>query len=227
VTDALLPWLPAFMVVLLGSVALIAAAAAATPAARRIWLGVIATVAALTLAATLWQAWAAGHQIVELTKHDQSKELAAQVKSLKEQVVELQESTRVRSLGADAATKLTGFLRQFGGHKVVVSCAPNDIEAYQYASQIANVLKAANWDARGPETTTIFGDVRAMAINVYDNGGRASDTAKILLDALAKAGIPYQSRVPPSEAMPADEAVELFIGAKPGQPATAAGGTAH
>jgi hypothetical protein len=66
-----------------------------------------------------------------------------------------------------------------------------------------------------------------MGINVYDNGGHGSDTAKILLDALAKLGVPYQSRVPPSEAAPDDEAVELFIGTKPEQPAMAAAGTAH
>ncbi len=41
---------------------------------------------------------------------------------------------------------------------------------------------------------------------------------KILLAGLAKSGIPYQSRVPPSEALPETETVELFIGTKPAQP---------
>jgi hypothetical protein len=131
----------------------------------------------------------------------------------------LKESTRSRTLSADTAAKLADYLRPFGTHKVVVSCAPDDIEAYRYATQIADVLKAANWDARGPETTTIFGDVRAMGINVYDSGGHGLDTAKILLDGLAKFAIPYQSRVPPSEALPESDTVELFISAKPAQPA--------
>ena len=85
-------------------------------------------------------------------------------------MAKLKESTRGRTLSADTAARLADYLRPFGAHEVVVSCAPDDIEAYRYATQIADVLKAANWDARGPETTTIFGAVRAMGINVYDDG---------------------------------------------------------
>ncbi len=226
-TGVLLPWLPGFTVIVLCALALAAAAAPATSAAKQVRLGVIAVVGALTLGVAVWQARSASDQIARLIRHDQSKELAAQVKFLQEEIVRLKESTRARSLGAETASKLADYLRPFGSRKIVVSCAPNDIEAYRYATDIANVLKAANWDAHGPETTTIFGDVRAMGINVYNNGGRTSDTEKILLDALAKFGIPYQSRVPPSEAMPDNGAVELFIGAKPEQPGMAASSTAH
>jgi hypothetical protein len=66
-----------------------------------------------------------------------------------------------------------------------------------------------------------------MGINVYANDGPTSDTAKILLDGLAKFAIPYQSRVPPGEAIPDSETVELFIGSKPQQPAPGPVGTAR
>ena len=72
------------------------------------------------------------------------------------------------------------------------------MEAYQYANQLVNILKAANWEAQGPQVTKIFGDVRAPGVNVYVNGDNSSDTAKILLDGFAKFNIPYQSRVTPS-----------------------------
>jgi transposase InsO family protein len=227
VTEKLLPWLPVLLVIALTVLGLAAVAApAAGKAAKRLRLGAIAIIGLLTLAATIWQGSAAAARIARLMRNDRSETLAAQVKTLEEQVAQLKESTRVRSLPADTATKLADYLRPFGRRKIVVSCAPNDIEAYRYATDIANVLKAANWDARGPEATTIFGDIRAMGINVYDNDGRTADTAKILLDALTKFAIPYQSRVPSSEAMADSEAVELFIGSKPQQPALRPG-TAH
>ncbi|HUC73046.1 MAG TPA: hypothetical protein VMS01_17795 [Stellaceae bacterium] len=227
VTEKLLPWLPVLLVIALTVLGLAAVAApAAGKAAKRLRLGAIAIIGLLTLAATIWQGSAAAARIARLMRNDRSETLAAQVKTLEEQVAQLKESTRVRSLPADTATKLADYLRPFGRRKIVVSCAPNDIEAYRYATDIANVLKAANWDARGPEATTIFGDIRAMGINVYDNDGRTADTAKILLDALTKFAIPYQSRVPSSEAMADSEAVELFIGSKPQQSALRPG-TAH
>ena len=222
---AFAPWLPALLVLILSAVAAaVGTAPAAVPAAKRTRMTGIVLLGALAVAATVWQAHSAADRIARLTRENQSSQLAAQVKSLEGQIAKLKESTRSRSLSADTAAKLADYLRPFGTHKVVVSCAPDDIEAYRYATQIADVLKAANWDARGPETTTIFGEVRAMGINVYDNPGHGSDTAKILLDGLAKSAVPYQSRVPPSEALPESDTVELFISAKPAQPATAASG---
>ena len=95
---------------------------------------------------------------------------------------------------------------------------PDDIEAYRYATELVNVLKSANWDARGPED---HDDIRRHQIDGHQCLRRAagrSDTTKILLTGLAKFGIPYQSRVPPSEALPDNQTVELFIGAKPSPP---------
>lgn len=215
-TGSLLPGLPVLLVVALSGLAL---ASALTPAAgaitKRMRAVAIAVLGILAVATTVWQARASGEQIARLKQNDKSKELASQIRSLEDQVAKLKESTRLRSLGTDTASKLADYLRPFGSHKVVVSSIPNDIEAYRYATEIADALKAAQWDARGPETTGIFGDIHAMGINIYDNAGQGSDTAKVLIGALTKFGLPYQSRVPPTEALQSGT-VELFIGTKPG-----------
>lgn len=218
VVSPTLPWVPALLIAALSALAL----AAATFPARRTFvrqsrLAAIAILGISALATTVWQVWTDGEEIARLTRHDRSTELQIRVKSLEQQLAKLKESTRGRSFAGDTAAKLTNYLRSFGNHKVVVSCIPNDVEAYQYATEIVDALKAANWDARGPETTTIFGKVSAMAVNVYDNAGSGSDTAKILLDGFAKFGIPYKTRVPPADMLDPG-AVELFIGTKPVQP---------
>lgn len=220
-TGLLLPWLPPLLVAILSASALVAAGAGVR--GRRSRLMALAVIGGLALAATVWQAKAGADRVARLVAQDRTKQLMAEVEALQQQLDQVKQSTRLRSLSADTAIKLADYLRPFGRHKVVVSCAPNDIEAYRYATQIADVLKTANWDASGPETTAIFGDVRAMGINVYNNSAQPSDTVKILLDGLAKFGIPYQSRVPPSAALPETETVELFVGAKPGPAATAVG----
>jgi hypothetical protein len=218
-TDASASWLPGLLVLVLSAAAVVVVAAPpAAGAVKRRRLIAIAFLGILAVAATVWQARRAADEVARLIRDNQSSELAAQVESLGQQVAKLKESTRNRTLSADTAAKLADYLRPFGAHEVVVSCAPNDIEAYRYATQIKDALKAANWDARGPETTTIFGDVRAMGINVY-TGDHGADTTKILLDGLAKFAIPYQSRVPPSEALAGNQTIELFIGAKPASPA--------
>ncbi len=215
----MLPWLPALAVAALGAIALLSAAAPPlSSASRRRRFGAIAGLGALALIVTVWQVWAQGRVIAGLVRNDPAKQLTLQVRSLEDRLAKLKESTRERTLGEETAAKLAGYLRSFGSRKVVVSCIPGDIEAYDYATEIADVLKAANWDARGPETTMIFGDVRALGVNLYNKGAPGADTAKILLDGFVKFGIPYQSRVPP-QAMPDDGTVELFVGGKPTQAA--------
>ena len=91
------------------------------------------------------------------------------------------------------------------------------MEAYQYANQLVNILRAANWEVQGPQVTKIFGNVRAPGINIYMNGENSSDTPKILLDGFVKFNIPYQSRVTPSGAIPDTETIELFIGTQQSQ----------
>lgn len=219
-------WLPTLIVLILSILALsMAAAPAAAPPARRRRMAAVALLGALAVAAAAWQAHTAADRIARLVRGDRSRELAARLQTLEDQIAKLKESTRGRTVSADTAAKLADYLRPFGAHRVVVSCVPDDVEAYRYATQITDVLKAAGWDARGPETTTIFGAVTAMGINVYDDGNRGADATKILLDGFAKFGIPYQSRVPPREALPENETVELFIGTKPSAPADAVAGS--
>jgi hypothetical protein len=209
---ALAPWLPTFLVLILSALA-VALVGTAPPRAARWWgMSTIVLLGGLAVAATVWQARSVADQLnANLVE-------AEHVNALEDQLGKMKQSIRRRTISADTAAKLADYLRPFGMHKVVVSCSPDDIEAYHYATEIVNVLKSASWDARGPETTTIFGDIKSMAINVYDNGSRSgSDTTGILLAGLTKSGIPYQSRVPPSEALPEGETVELFIGAKPSQ----------
>ncbi len=183
----LTPWLPALLVLTLSAVAVaMAGALPAGPAAKRLGMATIALLGGLALAATVWQARNAADQIAaNLSEEVRSAALTDQVNALEDQLSKLEQSTKRRTISPDSAAKLTDYLRSFGTHKVVVSCSPGDIEAYHYATEIVNALKAANWDARGPETTTIFGDIKSMGVNVYDTGSRASDTTKILLAGLA------------------------------------------
>jgi hypothetical protein len=138
------------------------------------------------------------------------------IKDLEAQMRALEEKSRTRTIDPDGAAKISEYLRQFGGHRVVVSCVPDDVEAYTYANQIANVLRTAGWDALGPETTTIFGAPAAMGVTLYVRGGGvAPEAAKLVLDAFARFNIPYRSGITPSDAIPDPATVELFIGHKP------------
>jgi hypothetical protein len=139
-----------------------------------------------------------------------------QLRELDSQVDTLQEKFRIRSIDPDASAKIAEYLRQFGSHRVVVSCLPDDVEAYTYANQIANVLRAAGWEALGPETTTIFGEAPAMGITLYARGGATPpEAARLLIDAFSRFNIPYRSGVAPSDAIPDPATVELFVGHKP------------
>lgn len=138
------------------------------------------------------------------------------IKDLEAQLRALEEKSRTRTIDPDSAAKISDYLRQSGGHRVVVSCVPDDVEAYTYANQIANVLRTAGWDALGPETTTIFGAPAAMGVTLYVRGGGvAPEAAKLVLDAFTRFNIPYRSGITPSDAIPDPATVELFVGHKP------------
>ena len=213
-TAALAPWLPALLTLILSAVAVAAAGRMPSGSAtKRLRIAGIALLGGLAVAATAWQTHIYSDRISseEVRYAAQTK----QVQALEDQLDTLKQNTKRRTLSADTGAKLADYLRPFGSRQVMVSCSPGDIEAYHYATEIVNVLKLANWQVGGPETTTLLGDIKSMAINVYDNSDGRSDTMKILLAGLAKFGIPYQSRVPPSEALPDNGTVELFIGTKP------------
>ena len=141
--------------------------------------------------------------------------LNARIKDLEGQVAALQARFRERTIDDATAAKLEDYLRGFGSHRVVVSCVPGDVEAYDYANRLVTILRAAGWDAQGPEQTKIFGAEKAMPIGLYVHGDAAAQTANILTDAFARFNIPYQSRINPNEAIPDPATVELFVASKP------------
>jgi hypothetical protein len=233
----MLPWLPTVVVIILTAVALTEAGSSpATTRSRRLWMASIILIGSLAIAGAVWQgqrpiddsaALAGMTASPKASKRDRYEptvsDLTKQVKALEDHIRELEAGRQLRTITTDNADKLVAYLRQFGNRRVIVSCIPEDIEAYQYANQLVNILRAGNWDAQGPQVTKIFGDVRAPGINVYVNGEDHSDTVKILLDGFVKFNIPYQSRVTPSQAIPDTETVELFIGTRQSQRVSAGG----
>jgi hypothetical protein len=221
------PWLPTLFVIIVTAMALTGAnSPPANAGGRRVWTASMTLCGFLAIAGTVWQGQRARDNPAALSKTTASPEslereersgppvadLTKQVKALEDRLSELEAGRQVRTIAPDIAGKMTAYLRGFGARKVIVSCIPDDLEAYQYANQLVTILKASDWRAEGPQLTKIFGDVRTPGINFYVNSDDHSDTAKILLDGFAKFNIPYQSRVTPSQAIPDAETVELFIG---------------
>ena len=219
-------WLATLLVIVVTAVALTGAASPPVVVRqRRLWMASILVCGCLAIAVTVWQARQEGDDITALTgatvsaqlshvERDRATaaDLARQVRALRDRVRELEEIREARTIAPKSADAFAAYLKPFGGRRVIVSCIPDDSEAYQYASQLVNVLRAADWDVQGPQTTKIFGDVRSRGINVYIAADNHSDTIKILFDGFAKFNIAYQSRVTPSGAIPDSEAVELFVG---------------
>lgn len=144
------------------------------------------------------------------------RSLNAKVADLGAQVAALKQEKRDRTIAPDKAAAMAAYLRQFGSHRVVVSCAPEDVEAFDYANRIVDVLKAAGWQADGPEKTKIFGTAAAMGVRLFVRGGGvAPDTAKILIDAFTRFNIPFESGVTPGQAIPDPATTELFVSHKP------------
>jgi hypothetical protein len=142
--------------------------------------------------------------------------LNARISTLDSQIEMLRQKTRARSIDPDTAAQIAAYLRQSGSHRVVVSCAPDDVEAYAYANQVANVLREAGWDALGPEKTAIFGEAPGMEVRLYvRNAAGPPDAANLLIAAFTHFNIPFQSGVTPSEAIPDPATTELFVSHKP------------
>jgi hypothetical protein len=219
-------WLPLLLVIIVTALALTAAQSPSTaPSGRRLWMASILVFGCLAIAATVWLGRREGEEALALAGTSAAPQvppavstgpsvasLNFRIRILEDRVKELEAGRHARSISQKSADDLASYLKQFGSRRVIVSCIPDDIEAYQYANQLVNIMRAADWQVQGPQVTKIFGDVRAPGINLYVNGDNSSDTVKILLDGFAKFNIPYQSRVTPSGAIPDSEAVELFIG---------------
>ena len=142
--------------------------------------------------------------------------LNAKIKDLEGQIQALREKSKTRSIEPEIAEKMADYLRQAGPHRVVVSCLPEDLEAFTYANRLANVLRLAGWEALGPEKTTIFGEAPAIGVRLYVRSTATAppDTGKILTDAFTRFNIPYQSGVAPSDAIPDPATTELFVSHK-------------
>jgi len=150
------------------------------------------------------------------TFNDAVASLDAKAASVEAQIAVLREQSKNRTFDDETAAKLADYLRQYGRHRVVVSCVPGDVEAYTYANQLANVLRAAGWEAAGPEVTKALGEAAAMGVSLYVRDPRAPDAAKILIDAFTRFNIPIQSGVAANAAIPDLATVELFVARKPG-----------
>jgi hypothetical protein len=140
--------------------------------------------------------------------------LNARIKELETQVAAIQERYRERTIDDATAAKLEEYLRGFGSHRIVVSCVPDNVEAFDYANRLITVFKAAGWDAHGPQLTKMFGTTPGIPISLYVHGDPATETARILTDAFARFNIPYKSRIFPNEAIPDTATVELFVASK-------------
>jgi hypothetical protein len=149
------------------------------------------------------------------TVDDALASLSAKVASIGDQITTLKAGAVGRSIGPATADKLADYLRQYGSYRVVVSCAPDDIEAYSYANQLVGILRAAGWDANGPEATANVLDQGAMGVMVLIRDQSAPDAAKILLDAFNQMNIPHQPGISADDAIPDTATVELFVAKKP------------
>lgn len=231
------PWLPILLVVLVTAMALSGVRSPpASASGRRLWMASILACGCLAIAGMVWESRQPSEDPATLSGTTASpgslyanrkgrtvSELTKQVKALEDRVSELEAGRQTRTITPETADKFAEYLRQFGPRRAIVSCIPDDLEAYQYANQLVNILKAAGWEAQGPEMTRIFGDMRGPGINFYVGSDNHSDAAKLLLDGFAKFNIPYRSRVTPSQAIPDGETVELFIGINQSERADRAG----
>jgi hypothetical protein len=141
--------------------------------------------------------------------------LSAKVAAMGEQVDAFKAGAVGRSVDAPTAARMSNYLRQYTGYRVVVSCVPGDLEAYTYANQLVMILKSAGWDASGPEATLNVTDKAVMGVMVLIRDPTAPDAAKILLDAFNQANIPHQPGISTDDAIPDTATVELFVAKKP------------
>ena len=141
--------------------------------------------------------------------------LSAKLASIKDQIAALKAGEMARAIDPATVVKLADYLRQYGSYRVVVSCVPSDVEAYNYANQLVDILKAAGWDANGPEQTANVVEGPAMGVTVFDRDPSAPDGAKILINAFTQFDIPHEVGVTADYAGPDSATVELFVAKKP------------
>ncbi|MBV8778578.1 MAG: hypothetical protein JO258_15380 [Alphaproteobacteria bacterium] len=140
--------------------------------------------------------------------------LSVKVAGIDAQIAAFKSRKTWRSIDADNAANLAEFLRQHGSYRAVVSCPPGDVEAYAYANQLSNIMRAAGWDAHGPETTA-GEEGAAMPVSLYVRNPASPEAAKLLADAFGRFNIPFQAAIAQSDAIPDEATVELYVPKKP------------
>jgi hypothetical protein len=239
-------WLPSASVVVLAVLGLAAIAAAPSYRGRGRWFALLLVCAVAAVGASVWQQRGVRRALGDETAHlhrlwlrlealgralpaapgkppnatfDAAAalhSLDAEIGTLEAQVRALKKQARGRTIGVAKAAQLAAYLRPFGSHRVVVSCAPADVEAYDYANRIVDVLKEAGWQASGPEKTAIFGTAAAIGVRLFvRNGAAPPEAAKILIAAFTRFNIPFESGVTPSEAIPDPATTEIFVSRMP------------
>ena len=149
------------------------------------------------------------------TIQDALVSLSIQVAQIDRQIAALRLQFKGRTIDDETAAKLADYLRQFGSFPVLVSCVPDDVEAYGYANQLVNILRASGLDAHGPEISAVRPGAAAMGVSVFVRDPRTPGAAKILVDAFTRFNIPFQSGIASSEAILDAATVELFVAKKP------------
>ena len=218
-------WLPTAMAAAIWAFGMVAVAMQPPRPAKRYWLAAFLLAGAAAVGANVWHRhvsrvgqMAGLQQSASRSASLEAKvtELTAKVGELEGQLDALRQKSRSRTIDQDAAAGIAEALRQAGNHRVVVSCAPDNVEAYGYANEIANILRAAGWEALGPEATSIFGEGAAMGVRLFvRNGTTPPEAAKILIDAFTRFNIPFESGITPSAAIPDPATTELFVSRKP------------
>lgn len=143
------------------------------------------------------------------------RSLNIRIEQLDDQLRVMEQNVRARKIDPQTASSIAQHLRQYGSQRVVVSCVPDDVEAFAYANQLANIMREAGWEALGPEKTTIFGEAPSMAVRLFvRNTSVPPEAARVLIDAFSRYNIPYQAGITPSDAIPDPATVELFVSRK-------------
>src|SRR5438094_4924224 len=158
-------WLPTIAVAVMTVLALLAALAQAPRVAKLGWITAVVLCGAVAIAAAAWQQSQELAQLRDLSSHlgalarllpggtpaspeetvdslaTSMASLNARINELQHQIEVLREKSRGRAIDAETAAKMADYLRPLGNHRVVVSCVPDDLEAFTYANQLANVLR--------------------------------------------------------------------------------------
>lgn len=236
--DLVIRWLPTLCVAFFVVLALAVVVSMRGSARRKaMWFAVFILAGSLAAGGTVWQQRDIRQQAKSLGRLAQATGLAGspppkpkvvvsraaaeisalsrETEALRSKVANLERREKGRVVSEATVGKLVADLSQAGAYAAVVSCVWGDDEAYDYANQIVDILRRAGWQASGPEPTVIFGDAPSMAVGIYVSDDAAAGSAKILMDAFTKFAIPFETRVPPSGALPGGSPVELFVSRKP------------